>query len=187
MAAPVPTRVPERFTSGDTLLFDIGLEDYPPGTWTLSYAFQQIEPDFAEIDFSASTQGGGFRVNVPATTTVLWPSGTYNGQAYVTSATGERHQVWAGLLEILPNDALNQQVDIRSNNRRTRDALRGCLLKLASKQVAKATIEGVQMEFRSLGEVEKLISLYEARVMAEERRNSGKQRSVILSRFTLPC
>ncbi len=183
MAAPIPTAIPERFAAGDTLIFDACIGDYDAATWSLSYSFQKLTPSFEEIDFSATA--GTFRVNVAATTTVLWTAGLYSGQAYVTSGA-ERYKVWEGQVEVLPNYALNQQEDSRSTNRKTLDALRICQLKLAAKQTSRATIEGVDLFFKDPVALEKLISTYEVKVAAEERKASGKQRPVILSRFTLP-
>ncbi len=183
MAAPVPTTIPSRFAAGDTLLFEVSFLDYDPVTWALSYSFQKIEPDFEEIDFAAGA--GTFRVNIPSSTTVNWTAGIYSGHGYVISGS-ERHKVWEGQVEVLTNFALNQQEDTRSNNRKTLDALRVCQLKLAAKQTSRATIEGVDLFFKDPVALEKLIAIYEVKVAAEDRRASGKQRPVILSRFTLP-
>ncbi len=185
MAAPVPTQIPTRLAAGDTLLFDFSTADYSAGAWTLTYYFQKLTPSFETFTFAATTNGSAFRTNVAAATTVLWTAGMYSGQAFVT-AGNERYKVWEGQFEVLNNNALGQQTDIRSINRKTLDTLMACQLKLAAKQTARATIEGVDLFFKDPVALDKLIDKYQIMVSAEERRASGKQRPVILSRFTLP-
>jgi hypothetical protein len=185
MAAPVPTHIPARFAAGDTLLFDASFPDFSSGSWTLTYAFQKLSPDFDVLTFPAAANGGGFRVTVAASVTALWTEGEYDGQAYLTSGS-ERHQVWSGRFTVLTNFALGQQTDTRTKARRILDFIDASWEKVVQKQTVRATIEGVDLFFRSLDEMTKARNYWANVVAAEDARSSGKQRGSILARFTRP-
>lgn len=94
----VPQTEPERLAAGDTWQWTKAVADYPASEgWALSYALTGP----TSLTFAATTDGNGYAVAVPATTTKI-PAGTYRWASYVTLGA-VRHQVDTGILIVEPN------------------------------------------------------------------------------------
>ena len=186
MAAAIPTVEPTSITAGDSASWTRSLADYSASDgWTLSYAFIKVKVPAAPLLIAATASGSDFLVSLTPADTQFWPDGEYNGQGYVTKA-GERHTVWTGSLEVMPDYVTAGAVETRSIAQQTLDSLRAALLRLSTKQVTRATIEGVQLEFRSMKEVQDLIDKYQAIVNTEDAVATSAPRRSILARFTTP-
>jgi hypothetical protein len=92
--------IPEQMTAGDSIAWTKTLADYSAADgWVLSYALTR---EGGQITFQGSAAGSDHAINIAAATSADWSPGEYGFQAYVTKS-GERHQVDAGLVEVLPN------------------------------------------------------------------------------------
>lgn len=183
----MPTIEPVQLTAGDTVAWQRSLADYSAADgWVLSYALVQRVTGL-RILFSATAGGSEHLVSVPAETTAGWMAGEYDGQGYVSKGT-ERYQVWKGTVVILPNYGGAEDVgDPRSKAKIILDFIDACFTKLVQKQTVEATIEGVDLKFRSLDELTKARN-YWGNIYAEEQRATAGQtgRKRILARFTQP-
>ncbi len=181
MAAPVPEREPLEITAGDTATWSRSLSDYPASAgWVLSYAFLP-EGGGQQLQFSGSASGDSHLIAVSAADTNGWADGEYVGQGYVTLGA-VRAQVWTGHLTVRPNFANGNQTDPRSKAKKILDFIDASFSKLAQKQVSEAVIEGVQLRFRTMKELQDARN-YWATIVAREQ---GASRRVILSRFVRP-
>jgi hypothetical protein len=102
MAQPTLWREPSEIASGDTLLFERSLPDFPASAgWSLNY---QVRGGTQVIQFNSTADGTAHSINVPGATTATWVAGDYVMWGYATlTATGERHQIFYGELKIYPN------------------------------------------------------------------------------------
>lgn len=183
MAAPVPTTIPPRIAAGDTLLFDSSFSDYSSSTWTLSYSFLQVG-GIGQFTVTSTASGTGFRTSADTTT---WPAGEYIAHGYVTSGS-ERHRVWTGHLVVDPNlAAIPAGTDTRTRARRILDFIDSSWERIAQKQTVRATIDGIDLFFKTSDDLMKART-YWANIVSTEDAEAGikGQKRIILAQFTKP-
>jgi hypothetical protein len=186
MAAAIPTMEPDSITAGDTVKWTRSFADYSAADgWTLSYALQKEGQDGQPITFSSTASGSDHLISLSPATTQAWPSGQYLAQAYV-SKSGDRYLVWQGAFAILENFAGGQSIDPRSQAKRILDFINASWEKVAKKQVVYATIDGVQLQFRSIKELREASDYWSIKVRQEDAARLGRQRPSIVARFTRP-
>lgn len=186
MAAAIPTTEPASITAGDTATWTRSFSDYLASDgWVLSYAFQKEGGDGQPITFSATASGSDHLVNVASTTTLAWLPGDYIGQAYVTKA-GERYRVWQGSISVLLNYAAAGMTDPRSKAKRILDFIDASFEKIVQKQAVYATVDGVQLQFRSIDDLVKARNYWGIVVANERAAAIGRPRGAILARFSNP-
>jgi hypothetical protein len=187
MASDIPTAEPIQLTAGDTVSWSRSLADYSAADgWVLSYALVQRVTGL-RIIILASASGADHLVSVTAAESAGWTAGEYDGQGYVGKTT-ERYQVWKGTVVILPNYGGEGEVgDTRSQAKIILDFIDASFTKLVQKQTVEATIEGVDLKFRSLEELTKARNYWGNIYAEEERAAAGRTgRKRILARFTQP-
>lgn len=105
--------IPYLIQAGDTLDFTVSYNDYKASEYTLE--FYLVNASNA-INFSATTasDGIGFDVLVPATSTGEWAAGDYNCYVKATEAdSGHITTIYSGQLVIVPD--ITMAVDTRSH------------------------------------------------------------------------
>jgi len=187
MASPIPTTEPSSITAGDSASWTRSLADYSATDgWTLTYAFIKVKVPAAPLLITATASGTDFLVSLTPADTQGWPAGEYNGQGYVTKG-GDRYTVWQGTIEVLPDYVTAGAVETRSVARRILDFIEASFEKIVQKQVVEATIEGVQLRFRTLKELQEARDYWLDKVNTEEAvAAGGAPRRCILARFTTP-
>lgn len=118
----VATQVPEKVIAGDTLAWERDLDEYPAGTWTLTYRLSNAA---GNIDITATADGTTHVVSVTPTATAAYVAGRYRWHARVTDGSAV-HTVEDGWIEILPDPA-DASVDYRSHARKMLDAIEAIL------------------------------------------------------------
>lgn len=186
MAAAIPSVEPTSITAGDSASWTRTIADYSASDgWSLSYAFIKLKVPAEPILITSTASGSDHLVALTPGETELWPAGEYNGQGYVTNGT-DRRMVWSGTLEVLPNFVTAGAIDTRTVARRILDFIETSFERIAQKQVVEATIEGVQLRFRTLKELQEARDYWLAKVNAEDAITLGGPRRCILARFTIP-
>jgi len=132
--------IPASFTAGDSLAYTDSLSDYPASSgWVLSYV---LVKDGTQINISSSADGDDHSVSVLASATVLYDSGTYHWQAFVTKTT-ERYTVGTGIVAINPDFATQSTgLDDRSHAKKVLDALEAVIEGKAGKDITSYSIGG---------------------------------------------
>ena len=103
MAATIPTREPLEFTQGTTVAWTKSLADYPPATWTLSYAFSLLAATSAQKTVTATDNGDGTHlVTITAASSAAYGIGAYRWQSRVTDGTSV-YQIAEGTVEVSPD------------------------------------------------------------------------------------
>lgn len=152
--------------SGDTILWEETIDDYPVSTHTIKYLLQQSDEAPTETTHAISGLNHKFTLAVPST------GGKYKFQkkailisdsSQITIDTGYV-DIEATLAEGTNNKTYNQQV---------LDALRASLLGRATREQSKLEISGRAIEYLTLQELNDQIENYEAKVEAEERTLNG--------------
>lgn len=187
MAAPIPTQEPAQIVAGDSAQWTISEPNYSPGDgWTLTYSLVP-ETGFGgvPITITGSSSGNLHSVTVLNTDSVAWQPGIYAVQGYVSKA-GQRVTVRRGTITILPNFASGTAIDTRSTAKRILDFIDSSFAKLTAKQTVRATIEGVDLQFRNLEELMKARNYWASIVAQEDAALSGKGRNAVLAVFTKP-
>jgi len=187
MAAAIPAVEPISITAGDSASWTRALADYSASDgWTLTYAFIKVKFPASPLLITATASGSGFLISLTPADTQFWPAGEYNGQGYVTKA-GDRRTIWVGSLDVLPDYVTAGAVETRSVARRILDFIESSFEKIVQKQVVEATIEGVQLRFRTLKELQEARDYWLDKVNTEEAvAAGGAPRRCILTRFTTP-
>lgn len=167
MAQSVPTTVPMQIVAGDTIQWQISLDDYLPADgWVLKY---RLINALGKIDITASASGSDHLVSVSAATSAGYPAGEYDYQAYVEGTGAKRYTVAAGRIKILPNLAgVATTYDNRTTAKKALDAVNAWL---GSRDLAVAEYEiaGRRMKYIPVAELITLRSKLRAEVNREDR------------------
>lgn len=166
----------DKLISGDALDFDIAVADSEGNTYTPADGWAmtlRLVPRTSgtaiSINASATSDNLEFNVAVASSTTATWTAGDYSAFALVT-LSGERKTVHIGELEILADPGAAIAYDVRSDAKKTLDALKSALQTYATNSqghVAEYEIAGRRMKFRSSAEIIEQIRYWE-RVVADE-------------------
>jgi len=172
MAAPIGTALPTTFTAGDTLKFQITLDEYSAADWTLYYVLVKSD---TQITFNSSASGTAFLVNVAKATTANWSAGEYRFTAYVADAT-ERKTVDSGAIEILTDISQESSgYDDRSHVKIVLDALESVIEGKASSDTMMTKVGDRSLSRMSASEIydwyKTYQQLYEDELRAEELAN----------------
>lgn len=185
MAAAIPTVEPEKVTRGDTVKWIISHGDYLAASgWTLSYALQKEGGDGPAITITGTASGNSHLVEVSAGDSQVWLPGTYQWQKYFTNSGGERYSSGGGRIEIADNFAGGADVDPRSRARRILDLIDANWEKLANKQVVASTVDGIQLQFRSIQELKLERDYWGTIVNQEEAALNKRRRGSIIGVFS---
>lgn len=171
---PIPRRsryaFPTVWNAGDTLKWDVSVPDYPATEgWTLTYEVKSRNDHIATI--TASADGAGYTVTVPAATSAGYAIGHHHYRAYVTKGS-ERYTVDSGDLEIVKDFEDSGNYDDRTHAEKVLDAIEAVIEGRASKDQESYTIAG-----RSLARtpIEDLLKMRD-RYKAEDKRNHDADR-----------
>lgn len=115
----IPDDVPSELIAGDTWRWTRDLSDFPAGTWTLTYYFENQDGTF---NVAASASGTTHSVTIAAVTTAAYKAGRYRWRARAVGG-GITETVEDGWLDVRPDPAAAGKVDVRSWARRTLDNL----------------------------------------------------------------
>ncbi|MDF1536075.1 MAG: hypothetical protein P1S46_06165 [bacterium] len=163
----IPTTEPSQVRAGDTVKWTRALSDYPPATWTLSYALRGLP---GEIDITASDNGDGTHlVSVAPATTAVWEPGVYNWSAKVTDGS-DVYTVDLGSIIVLEDlSSVSGAYDGRTHARKTLDALEAVIQGRASRSDLNYTIAGRSLQHMSHKEIRDEWSFWRQQVVMEEK------------------
>lgn len=134
------TDCPSSIYAGETVLFEIALDDYPSGTWTLRYDWRA--PNGSEIQWVGGDDNGNHLISVDADSTASYAPAVYMGVAVVTNGSQQR-VVWRGQLEVLADLSVQPaNYDSRSWAKRCLDKIEEVIEGRASKDVMSSSIAG---------------------------------------------
>lgn len=189
MAASTLTAVPSAVYAGDSLLWEIGLENYPASDgWVLTYNFRK--ENGSTIQFASTPNGANHYFSVSASITAGWTPGVYLGTSKVTRGV-QSFTTWRGQIEILPD--LSQQsdnYDTRSHAKKCLDAINAVLEGKATRDVMQTTIAGQSVGRMSWSEITAAKSYFQDLVDGESAAESavnglGNRRNILI-RFGRP-
>lgn len=180
----LPTTEPLQLTSGDTVSWQVSLNDYPASAgWGLTYYLLSAT---ATITIPTTAAGDDHLVSVPPATTAAWIPGVYTWASYATLAT-DRHTVATGQIEIVPNLATATSPP-RSSYRIQLAAVQSVLEGTATYSQRVVEINGKRLDRHSLAELIHAQNVLAHKVAQEDdaaRVASGlPSRSRVLVRFS---
>jgi hypothetical protein len=159
--------VPTVWNAGDTLKWDVSVPDYPATEgWTLTYEVKSKNTHVATI--TASADGDGYTVTVPAATSAGYAVGHHHYRAYVTKGS-ERYTVDSGDLEILKDFEDNGNYDDRSHAEIVLDAIEAVLESRATKDQESYSIAGRSLSRTPIEDLLKLRDRYKNEVISNHR------------------
>lgn len=171
----IPTARPEQLVAGDTWRWTRDLADYPAGTWTLTYYFENKDAVYSAV---ASASGTTHSITVAAATTAAYKPGRYRAYARVTDGSVIETVVSeTGWLDILPDFAAAGKMDHRSWAQRTLDALKAAYEGRADTDQLNTSIGGRSIGRMSKKELREEIEALERKVQREldaEAINQGQ-------------
>lgn len=189
MAAEIPTTEPATIRAGDSVTWTRGYTDYTAADgWTLHYSFRKKGAGGTAIDFDCTTSGALFLASIAAASSADWIPGIYSWVAYVTKAD-DRYTVGSGdtlvLLNLQGGDA--SSTDPRTKAERILDFIDRSWERVAQKQVVSSSVEGVNLQFRSIDDLIKARNYWQQIVNAERAAANGSTKgNLILARFVSP-
>ena len=159
--------VPTVWNAGDTLKWDVSVPDYPATDgWTLTYEVKSKNEHIATI--TASADGDGYTVTVPAATSAGYTIGHHHYRAYVTKGS-ERYTVDSGDLEILKDFEDSGNYDDRTHAEIVLDAIEAVLESRATKDQESYSIAGRSLSRTPIGDLLALRDRYKTEVVANHR------------------
>lgn len=173
----IRTVMPEKLVAGDTWRLQREYSNYAPGTWTVTFYFENQTKQFSQ---AAATSGTGFLMTIDATTSAALPAGRYRWYARaVAGAIVETIEGEDGWIEVLPNPAAAGARDLRSFARRALDAVQAAIEGKASSAQQSFAIANRSVSSYTLDELWNLKTKLEAQVRTEESgANSPKGRII---------
>lgn len=173
----LPETVPAKFIAGETLKWRKSLPDYPATEWTLTYQFRSANGGATgQIDATATADGTGFVVIVPAATTAELMAGVYYFRAFVAKA-GEVFAADQGQTQCEAAFYDGAAFDGRSQARRILEAIDAMIEGTASINQKRYQINNRELERYELTELIALRTKYAqliAREQQAERLKAGK-------------
>jgi hypothetical protein len=180
----VPENVPSSLVAGDLWQWTRSLADYPAGTWTLTYYFQNQSGAFSK---AASASGTTHSVSIAAADTSAYKPGRYKYSARVASGlsvfTLEDEGGW---LDVEPNPASAGGADVRSWARRTLDAIEAALEGKASQDQLSMSVGGRSIARIPPKDLMDWRDRLRSEVRAEEQSETSGKGRVIKARFDRP-
>jgi len=182
MAAETPTVEPTTIIAGDTLRWQITLNDYLASDgWTLNYALRNATNHY---DITGTASGTDHLLEVDSSDTATWAPGVYHWAAHVTDGT-ERFTVRRGTFTITADPVNPVPQEFRTQAAKAVDDLKTALatFKATAGRVKRYSVAGRDIEFESLGEMMKLLSMWQRELANEEaaaRLNTGKASPLLL-------
>ena len=163
MTTSTPTTEPSTITPGDTVKWSKTLPDYPASDgWVLSY---ELISSTSRYTFSASAVGAIHSVTIPAATSSGYIAGAYDWRARVTKS-GEVFTVGTGRVTVAAS--FGEVSDVRSQARRTLQAIEDTLEGRASSATQEYEIAGRRMKYIPLPELLVLRDRYRMDVARED-------------------
>ena len=166
MTAAIATQVPATLIAGDTWKWTRDLTDYPAGTWTLAYYFENSSATFT---VTATASGTTHSVTVAAATTAPYRAGRYRW--YARANSGAEYYTVAnefGWMDVLADPAAAGKFDRRSHARKVLDAVEATIEGRATSDQLAMSIAGRSISRTPITELITLRDKYRWEVMAEQ-------------------
>jgi hypothetical protein len=175
----MPSGEPSEVVAGDTWAWkraDLAA-DFPPASYTLSYALKREGATGASTMITAAESGDEYQVTVAAATTATYAAGVWRWEAYATrQSDGARVRVGYGQLIVKPNLAA-ATTDPRGHAQRMLDAIEALLEGRATKDVNSMSIKDRSLTKMTVQELRDWRDYYRAEVNRQkiaERKRLGK-------------
>jgi hypothetical protein len=180
----IPENVPAALTAGDTWQWMRSLADYPAGTWTLTYYFENAYQKFSVAGVASGTDHS---FTIAAATTAAYNPGRYKVRAQVVSGTTKYTLPdEEGWLDVERNPASSTAADPRSWARRTLDAIEATIEGRATQDQLAMSVAGRSISRIPPSELMDWRDRLRAEVRAEEQaENAGLGRNIRI-RFARP-
>ena len=177
LSTQVNFREPDTFAAGDTLLFQRYLRDYlPQNGWSLLYELRG-DTGAAVITFTSTANNDYHGVEVDPPVTSLWVPGTYNLRGFAVNATGERHQIYYGELDIYTNAGGTDNQPTTTHAQRMITLIEASLERLASHEIDESNVQQSQFLRAKRLDLEKQLAINKeirANEIAQENIRNGK-------------
>jgi hypothetical protein len=182
LTPPIPDREPIQFVAGDTVKWTRVVADYPAvDGWTLNYKI--VGPRALVSQPAVSVVDGVFTVTLAASATAgaAFAAGTYRIIGYVDGVGAERHTVYEGVVEILPNVAELSHTSLLTHEERMLTAIQAALEGRTTADIEAYTIDGTQITKLPMERLLQLQGIYKVKVW--RLRNPGKSVPMHAIRF----
>lgn len=172
MSVPIPNFEPNRFTSGETVQWSRSSSEFPSTSYTLTYQFRGPTQEFQTV--GAVYQTSNYLMTLTAVQTALLGAGKYSIAAFVVDiATGLLRYTFRTrfpFFDVLPNPA--KYVEGSSDNltwaAKNLVAIEATLLKLNSRQVSSASVNGQSYSLQNINELLKMRNRMKEIIRSEE-------------------
>ena len=164
---------PTRVTGGDTITWSRSLADYPASTWYLKYRLVGA----TNQAITAAADGDGHLVTITNTASFEWIPGRYRLVGYAEKQdSSERHTVYEGDLEVLPDPAtVGDGFETRSFWRQVYDNLQSIITGKSKQSDSSYTLAGRSVSKMSWPEVMEAYNQAAAQVKQEEAADKARR------------
>lgn len=169
--------IPSEFIAGDTWRWTRDFADYPAGTWTVTYYFENSAQTF---NVAGVASGTSHDFTIAAAATAAYKPGRYYWSARATDGTiVETIAGESGWIEVKVDPAAAGTKDRRSWARRTLEAVEAFLEGNASTAQASMSLGGRSLSRWSLAELQQWRNDLRQEVRTEEAgANAGLGRNI---------
>ena len=170
-----PTAEPSLLVAGDRFTWrrDDLANDYPVGTFALSYEFHKDSGGSGtdkRFTITAIEADSTYYIEVNSPTTADFETGDYIWEAYITrTSDSQRIMVDSGRTEITPNLA-NTTADLRSHAKKVLDAIEAVIEGRASIDQSSMSIAGRSLSRTPLADLQELRASYKAEYLQEIKK-----------------
>lgn len=175
--------------AGDTLIFERYTPDYvPQNGWSLLY---ELRGDGQPVTFTSTADNDRHQVNVAGAVTALWAAADCNLVGYaILAATGERHVIYCGQLQIFPNLGAPQNTAPQvSFDAQMITLIQGALINLAANALQRTEVEQTVIDRAKRKELEEQLAIHETkeanRIAIENVRNGRPSGQKIVSQMRI--
>lgn len=190
MSVAIATSPPATVTAGDKVDFTVS-----PGEFTSSGGYSPVfvfrsDDGSRRYVVNGTDYGSDFRITAASDVTRTWAAcfGQFTVFTQLSDGT-DRRTLIAGRMEIRPDPASTDTVDLRSSNRRILDAITARIEGRASSDIQSISISGQSIARMSLDELIRAQTIFRAKVDAEEIKADTTGRKargrIIAPRFPL--
>lgn len=178
MAPPIPTQEPTQFVAGDTVQWTRVVSSYSNADgWNLNYML--VGPGALAAQPTVTVVNGLFTVTLPATATATSTAGTYRLIGWVDGVNAERHTVFDGFVDVLPNVATTTFANLKTHAEKMLAAIQAALEGRATADIQSYQIDGTLITKLPFDQLMKYRGIYESMVWREQNPGVSMPKTVV--------
>jgi hypothetical protein len=180
LAPPLPNCEPTEFIAGDTIAWTRDVVNYPIADgWLLHYRIVGPSDLVSQPVVTIANNTNNVVLAAAATADPAFLGATYRMMGWVDGVNAERHIVFDGFVEILPNVAVQSFAALQTHEERMLAACQAALEGRLTNDVARYGREGTFVDKLAINDILKIQGVYKAKLWRLENPGESTPRHVV--------